>query len=305
MTINLLKFKAMKKLVLVISFAVLSFGAVAQSYKSITKGTYKNNEDIEIAKERVKADIDKNTKLSGFQRSIAKKMAGTIVKRAFKEAAENRYVLGYTDGEQTLMGYYDVTNNRSIVFVPQMGRIVIQDWKNGLSIVAFPKLKVACTIKFDPESAAIKQSGQLDTKSLYGTKTIPEGIELTEVNGWPAIENIVYLEIEEGKTPQRTMVIDGKTMEVFPMPGHLLRKNDTEYFPGVYVDGEQNTPVLSVTAELVEFEECPVNEANFKVPDDYQMEKDLKAINKKYIKDFQENKQVMPVPDKMPEILWP
>jgi hypothetical protein len=269
---------------------------------TISKMNYKTNEDVEIAKERVKAEIDKNKELSALQRSIAKKMAGSIVKRAYKQAEENRYGFGFPDGDFTQYAYWDIANNRSAILCPELGRITINDWKEGQSIVAFPKLKIAMVLKFKPELAI--QQGQQDIKTMFQVKNIPDGVALTDVEGFPAIENLIFGEIEEGQTPERTIVIDGKTMEAIPIPGHLLAKNEKEYYFGIYVDGETNSPTYSMTALLQEFKECNIDEANFVLPEGYKIVKDVKALNKAILKANKGEGLAIPAPDKMPEVIW-
>ncbi len=294
----------MKKFLFICVMAAIATCANAQvQIIQTSKIMVKSNQDGEAAKERVKAELDKNKELSSFQRAIAKKMAGSIVKKQFKAAEQDRYAFGFTDGEHMQYCQWDGVNNRSAIFCPSMGRITVLDWKNGKTIVAYPALKIAGQWDFSPEAA--KQQGQSDPATMTMTKPIPEGAEVTEVNGFPCIPNVAFIEIQPGTTPERTMVVDGKKMEVIPASGHILvDDNGKDYFPSMYVDGENNTPVESIAAELIDFKKGTINEQNFTLPSDYKTYKDPKSLNKALLKLVKENKHVMQDPGKMVDVFW-
>lgn len=298
----------MKKILLaVLVFVMTGAGqSLAQGQKySIGRMSYQSNEDVEVAKERVKAELDKDKTLTSFQRAIAKKMAGSIVKKAFKTAAENQYVYGFNNGEFTNYCYWDIDANRSVVLCPQMGRITINDWTNRKSIVAFPMLKMALVMDLTQAQIDAAAKAGNDAKSIWSVKPLYEFQEVTEINGFPACTNVAYIPVPEGQEAAgQTAVVNGVTVELFPMPGHLLMKNDKEFYYGAYVDGETNSPTAYFSQELLETGDCSINEANFVLPEGYKVFKDFKSFNKVLLKEVKNNTYVLPDPGKIPEVVW-
>ncbi len=295
----------MKKSLFILFLLMITMGLSAQKgYYKINKMTYKNNQDLNIAIEQAKAAINKDNSLDALTKTIARKSVVSQLKKQFKQAEENRYAFGYPDGEYTEIGYLDADNNRSAGLIPEIGRIVINDWKNGQVIIAFPVIKTAYCYQFNPD--ALRKQGSLDPATMV-TKVNPvyEGMEVTEINGFPCVPNMTYGKIQEGKTPEHTIIVDSVTYEATLLPGYLLMKNDKEYYYGIYVEGEENRPTFSMSVELVDFKECTLNKKNFQLPEGYKVVKDIKSLNKEIAKGAKKGKLSLDVPESMPENLWP
>ena len=297
----------MKRNILTLCLLILASAMYAQGkFGYVGKRTYKNNQDVNVVIEKVKAQISQDKSGGALANALAKKIATNIVKKQFKQMEENKYALGYPDGEYTEYCYFDTDNNRSVGFLPELGRVIINDWKNGQATIAFPNLKLALSYAFNPE--ALRQQGQIDIADMFTAKPLLEGQEVEEVDGFMGAENVAYhpdKPLADGETAAKEIVVDGKRYEAIPMPGHLLMKNDKEYYHGIYIDGETNTPYFSMSAQMIEFKPCEVDDANFKLPEDYKVVKDIKSLNKILLKEVKQNKHVMQDPGKLPAMLWP
>ena len=297
----------MKRNFIALCLLVLTSAMFAQGgFGYVGKRTYKNNQDMNVAIEQVKAQISQSQGGGALAKSVAKNVATNIVKKQFKQMEENKYAFGYPDGEYTEYCYFDKDNNRSVGFVPELGRVNINDWKSGQATIAFPNLKLALTYNFSPE--AVRQQGQMDIADLFTTKPLLEGQEVEEIDGFMGAENVAYhpeKPLADGETAEKVLVVNGKRYEAIPLPGHLLMKNDKEYYYGIYIDGEQNTPYCSISAKMIEFKPCEINEVNFKLPDDYKVVKDVKSLNKILLKDVKRGNHVMQDPGKLPAVIWP
>ena len=286
---------------------VMASAVMAQGkYGSMDKRTYKNNQDVNVAIEKVKAQIMEIQDAGALAKSLAKKIATNKVKKQFKQMAENQYAFGFPDGEYTEYGYFDTDNNRSVGFIPQLGRIVINDWKNGQATIAFPNLKLALSYSFNPET--MRQQGQFDIADMFTSKPLLDGQEVEEIDGFMGAENVAYHKdkpLADGETAEKEIVVDGKRYEAILLPGHLLMKNEKEFYYGIYIDGETNTPYLSMSVQLLEFKPCEVDEANFQLPEGYKVVKDVKSLNKLLLKEVKQNKHVMLDPGELPAIFWP
>jgi len=285
---------------------VLASAMMAQGkFGYMGKRTYKNNQDVNIAIEKVKAQISQVQNAGALAKSVAKKAATNAVKKQFKQMAENQYAFGFPDGEYTEYAYFDTDNNRSVAFIPELGRVVINDWKNGQASIAFPNLKLALSYSFNPE--ILRQQGQMDLADMFTAKPLLQGQEVEEIDGFMGAENVAYhpdKPLADGETAAKEIVVDGKRYEAIPLPGHLLMKNEKEFYHGIYLDGETNTPYFSMTAQLLEFKPCDVDEANFTLPEGYKVVNDLKSLNKLLLKDVKQGNHVMQDPGKLPALFW-
>jgi hypothetical protein len=298
------------KNVLLTALALIMLGVaqcVAQGQKySITRITYQSNEDVEVALKRKRAELNNNRSLIAVQRVIAKKIASAMIKNEYKKAEESQYVYGFCNGEFINYSYWDIDANRSVVLCPQMGRITINDWANRKSIVAFPMLKVAMVVNITKEQIDVAAKQKTDVKSIWEAKPLYDFQEVVEINGFPACTNYAYTPVQEGQeVTGQTAVVDGVKVVLFPMPGHNLMKNDNEYYIGIHVDGENNSPKANFSLELLELGDCSIDEANFVLPDGYKIFMDYKSLNKAVKKGVKENKHILPDPGKMPEVVWP
>lgn len=287
---------------LVMASAIMAQGTIGY----VGKRTYKNNQDVNVAIEKVKAQISQYQGAGALAKSMAKKIATNRVKKDFKQIEENKYAFGYPDGEYSEYVYFDTDNNRSVGFIPQLGRVNINDWKNGQATIAFPNLKIALSYAFNPEAA--RQQGQSDIADMFMSKPLLKGQEVEEVDGFMGAENVAYhpdKPLADGETAAKEVVVDGKRYEAIPLPGHLLMKNDKEYYHGIYIDGETNTPYFSMTAQMIEFKPCEADEANFILPADYKVVKDVKSLNKLLLKEVKLGNHVMQDPGKLPTMIWP
>ena len=298
------------KNILLTALALIMLGVaqcIAQGQKyTIARMIYQSNEDVEVARERVRTALDKDKSLSSLDRVLAKKIAGSIVKNAFKKAAETKYVYGYNDGEIANYGYWDIDGNRSVVLCPQMGRITINDWANGKSIVAFPMFKIAMVVDITKEQIEVAAKQGSEVKSMWKTKPLYDFQEVVEINGFPACANFAWVPVQEGQeVTGQTAVVNGVTVELFPLPGHLLVKNENEYYPTLYVDGDVSSPVANFSQELIELGDCSIDGANFVLPDGYKTFNDYKSLNKVMKKMIKGDNYMLPDPGKMPENVWP
>jgi hypothetical protein len=298
------------KNVLLTALALIMLGVaqcVAQGQKySITRITYQSNEDVEVALKRKRAELNNNRSLIAVQRVIAKKIASAMIKNEYKKAEESQYVYGFCNGEFINYSYWDIDANRSVVLCPQMGRITINDWANGKSIVAFPMFKIAMVVNITKEQIEVAVKQKSEVKSMWETKPLYDFQEVVEINGFPACANFAWVPVQEGQeVTGQTAVVNGVTVELFPLPGHLLVKNENEYYPALYVDGDVSSPVANFSQELIELGDCSIDGANFVLPDGYKTFNDYMSLNKVMKKMIKGDNYMLPDPGKMPENVWP
>lgn len=297
----------MKKLLLSLCMLVMSICASAQDIQvnATFKISNKNNTDVEAIKEKVKAEVDKQKDLNAFTKVLAKKMAGSIVKKQMKQIEEMRWINGYPDGDYTVYYKEDGKGNSEVNFCPALGRIIINDFSQKKTTIAFPTYKIALVYEISFEG--MKQAGQKDATGKLTAQPIPEGVETTNINGFDAMENLAYKEVEEGTEPTRVIIVDGKKMEAFPLPGHVLMKDSKNYYPDFYVEAETDTPYLYSKTELTEFKETNINDANFNLPSDYTVYDydNVKKFNKTLQKLIAETPIQMKDPGTNTDIYWP
>ena len=264
--------------------------------------SYHTNVDVEAKVEENRSKIDKSGKGSALSRVVAKSNSTKNIRKQHKKEENKRLLDGLHDGESRQYVKLDVDNNRTAAFSPQHGRVIMKDWKNGKQIVAYPKLKMA--INYTLNVSVAKQAGERDVFEYLETDSIPEGVEVEYINGFKAMQDFAYRDVEPGTEPEKTLIIKGKLKEIFPMPGYLLVKNEQEHYRGIYVEGINNNDRETMEATLEMFEETTINNSNFVLPKDYKILTTQKEIDKKLTPLLQKGKQVMDDPGEMPDVFW-
>lgn len=274
------------------------------------------NFNKEQEKLKLAGDSDKVVEGRGLIKFAFKITSGAILKKL----RNTRFVTSMPEGEHYIYAYYDVTNNRQCQFIPSIGRISVVDFDNRTTFVAFPNLKIAWigvpkftvppatkkdSIKASKNDADIAVYLNPNVKTMLESKTIPNSAKVEEFNGFKSIENFEYANIDNGSEPIDTVVIDGETKGMYPLPGHLLLKNDKEFFTRWLIDAEQHFPYFDATSYTEFFQPCSINEQNFILPNGYKTYTDIKKVNELAEKAQKENLLSMPIPEKMPDVFWP
>lgn len=276
--------------------------AQVKGVNMVTRLNYHTNDDVTANVEKVKSRIDRVKDANALAKVSAKVSATHRVRREHQRREKERLLKGLQDGESHQYMKLDMDSNRMAVFSPQQGRVIVTDWRSKRVVTAYPKLKLAVVYTLNVEIA--KKNGSQDVYEFLSTDSIPEGMEVETINGFMAVPVFAYRDAELGTEPENTLIIHGKLKEVFPMPGHLLVKNEHEYYRSIYVEGYNNKAKESIEAELEMFEETSLDARNFNMPKDYKILTTQKDIDKELTPLLQKNKQVMDDPSQMPDVFW-
>lgn len=297
----------MRRLFISLAMFMAMFTVCAQNDMSILyENSYKTDTDVDAMIEKVKAEIDKTPNSNALAKAMAKKMAGKIVQNTLKNMEENRITIGGPEGVSHEYRMLQNDQNRELSYVPAFGRIVINDWGAKKSIVAFPKLKLAWITELDLD--ACRKAGLVDPSVKMATQQVISGMNIDNINGFPAAQMFYTTEIEAGKEkdidPENIIEMDGKKVEMFPIDGYALLKNDSEFYTSVYVDYEKSYPTYTGRAKLIEFNTNAIDETNFTLPSGYKEFKKQADFQKAVNKAIKSQSYEMKDPGSIPANVW-
>lgn len=271
----------MKKTLLLAAVMTISTAALGQNWLYSEISEIVGIEDMNVGLEKVKANAKEALKKSNSKDPLANAMAMKILesnyKKEFKRMQEERYIKDYPDGTFSIYGKLDIPNDRSVFFCPQVGRVILQDYKNRVQYIVFPKLEMYLQTDIDKSVASA-------VKTYMTVMPIPEFARdklISDYNGFRALGQVSLLPATEASIPENVITYNGNKYEMIPLPGHLLVKpGDTEYWGAIYVEAPISTGVYEGSKQLVQWEEGDVDPANYELPKGLERAKDIKALNK-------------------------
>lgn len=290
----------MKKVLFIFTLVVFcSFSAFSQeAFNGIVKinHQFQMEMDIDIIVKNMKENIDNNKQLNVTEKAAAKMFAKPLVKNMLKKYEQTQYTISYPNGEFITYTLVDSKNNRSIEFIPSLGRIDIRNTNSPAFITVFPKLKLAFS----------HAKSQLPT--FEKTPQLPFQ-KIEEINGFKAVDEYVLMEKDKiaGDADYETMTRDGIEYYAIPTGNKVLAD-----YQGIAVLANQNVgnEMVELTGgiELLELIETSIDERNFQIPADIKI---LDGISKpqnlsKFNKKVKAALDELPVQvgDKLPDVLW-
>lgn len=293
----------MKKIIFSLLLISLSTMAFAQQWLLTEEGSVKNNEDMETGLATVKQAAEKAIKqqhiINPLTKALVRKTTTSIYKKTFKRMQEERYITSYPDGDYTVFGKYDVSNDRVVFFAPHVGRIIIQDYRNRNQIIAFPQLKIYIETDIDKKAPSA-------VAAFVATKPVPEGVEFIDLNGFRAMENFVAAPVTAESLPENIVVYQGQKVEKFPVAGQMLMvtPDDKFFYPSIYVEASESTGVQDLSKRTTQWEEGNIDPQNFVLPEGYTKAKDIKKLNKQVQKALEDNQLGIEIPQTHPDNFW-
>lgn len=293
----------MKKIIFSLLLISLSTMAFAQQWLLTEEGNVKNNEDMETGIATVKQAAEKAIQqqriINPLTKALVRKIAVSTYKKTFKRMQEERYITSYPDGDYTVFGKYDVSNDRVVFFAPHVGRIIIQDYRNRTQIIAFPQLKIYLETDIDKNTPS-------GVANFVRKVPVPEGVEFTDLNGFRVMENFAAAPVTAESLPENIVVYNGQKVERFPIAGQMLMvtPDDKYFYPAIYVETSESTGVQDLTKHTTQWEEGNIDPQNFVLPEGYTKAKDIKKLNKQVQKVLEDNQLGIEIPQTHPDNFW-
>lgn len=294
----------MKKFIVICALATISAVAYGQAWLYTETFEQKAILDMNVGLAKIKEMVNENCRQNNvtdpLTKALVTKVAESTYKKSYKKMMEERYVTDYPDGSFTLYGKFDIVNDRVAYFCPQLGRVIIQDFKNRKQYIVFPKLNVYLQNDID-------KSVQSACVTFTATAPIPEYAKklVSDVNGFRAMGNCGLIPANAASVPENIVEVNGQACEMIPLPGHVLvKEGDVEYYTGIYVEALIGGGVNEGQRRLVQWEKGNVNPANFELTAGLTVAKDIKALNKTVQKAVEENQIGVSDPGHNPENNW-
>lgn len=288
----------MKKISLFFISMCLCLGINAQVFE----GTYKDcfsvkwavNEDEIVAK--YKASVDDNPEIPAASKAMAKMMAKPLVKNMMGKMEIERYISQYPDGKYNCYMWVDATNNRSVAFCPELGRIIVRNPSEGKDRIIFPKLGIGCEYEYPASETAIKD--------VFTTTHIQDPKENSKViNGVNCVPGISVFSYEQvGGELVDTITYKGVLCVKIPANGYVHA--DYQMLP---IQRTTENAFLSVTENIRNMKDAKIDTKNFVLPEDIDF-KDYKKLAKeikKIVNDGETNEKLaIPYDGEIPALVW-
>ena len=294
----------MKKILLIAALAALSATAFGQNWLYTENVQQQAIEDMNVGLEKIRAAAKEAFKqqriVNPLAKSLALKISENTYKKTFKTMEEQRYITNYPSGTFSIYGKFDVENDRVVYFCPQLGRVILKDFKTYKQYILFPKLKIYL-------EQDMVRTATSDVKTFLTVMPIPDfgKSHISDYNGFRALEQLGVIPATEASIEENVVEINGQKYETFVMPGHFfVKEGDEEYYAAIYVEAPINDGVNDGSKELLQWEEGQVDPANFVIPDGLDKAKDIKELNKKVKKAVADNNVGVEDPGYNPENIW-
>lgn len=236
----------------------------------------------------------KNKQMDAKTAAMVKAFAKPAAKLALKNVESQMYTTLYPDGDYTAYFYVDSKNNRTLVYCPELGRVVMIDKNTGTQVVCFPKYKIGWLLK---DNETIKNSNPC--AEFVATPRTP-GMKIEKVNGFDCTEGYTYFKYDEvGGEMTDTVTKDGVLMVKFPS-GYMMHAD----YQNLMVEGQTTNEVMTLSKSLLEMTSGNVDAANFVVPEGYSWCKNAADLGKKLKKLMQKESPAIPLNGSLPLVIW-
>lgn len=283
----------MKKYFTIIVIVMFCHHMFAQTYfegRMIANVKTKYESNVEFIINTAKKNIDENKDIDAASKGMAKMMIKPIVKNMLKKMDKEKYVTSFPDGEYIQYTEVQGEKNRLLSYVPDLGRVFIQDCEKGDFIIAYPKLKIA--YKY-----AIPTSKEVKTNYTKTSNTKEE--EVFMIDGFRCTNNYTLFEYEKvGGEMEDTVTVNGTLYVKMPALGYRL----ADY--NILKLYEVSNEYYSQTIDVKKMESHSINDQNFVIPSDFKMIPSVDKLVKIIQKAIKNGELSIPFDGTMPDIIW-
>lgn len=271
----------------------------AQEYfcgANVVRNTMHYLDDTDMLIEQVKNNALSNPALTPQQRAVAITQAPKTVADYKKQQERQRYVYGMPEGENIGVTYADGANNRTIGFMPKLGRLVMTNGDTGEMFIAFPRIKAAIRWLNDANVKAVDFR-----KILLHTPAVDES-EVEIRNGFRCVPNSALVDYDKvGGEMIDTVTYEGKLCVKVPAPGYVFAE-----YNKLLCEQQMSTESYESEHQVLRLESFAVDPQSFVLLDGYKMYTNVDKLIDAVIKAEKKGQLAIPFDENapLPESMW-
>lgn len=256
-----------------------------------SKHSLKYEENFDIVLENAKKAIDANDQIAAADKALYKMFLKPMVKATLERMDLEKYLTDLPDGNYTVYG--KIKGNSCIAFCPELGRVIVRFPSEGYDYIIFPKLQLGCKIEYTPTKQIEEIYSPIHVMDTKG--------KVVQINGIPCIPNYTLIEYEKvGGELVDTLTYNGVLYVMLPVPGYVHAE-----YQKMGIQTTTSNEYVTRSDEILKLEPQTVNNANFTIPEKYEIV-DNKKFVKKVKKIIKDDPAALSIPfnGTLPDIIW-